>query len=165
MNADITSRVIRMLESGETRKAIELAERESTGFRHPEAYSAWAHALMFVGSYERALAPASQAVELAPREPAFRFMRARILYSLGKYEGAAADCEEGLHGSSRVHNYYEESLALIGAAAYIKERELSRARALLTGVSDDAVVRINGEMISASTLGAFIRKPPAPRMR
>lgn len=158
MTAEITTRVSRLLRQGDADTAIELARRTSTLSGRPEAFSAWAHALMFVGHYEQALQPASRAVDAAPDEPAYRFLRARVCYAAQEFPQVVEDCDAGLEGESRTHSYYANSLGVLAAAACWRLGQKDQARQYLANVDDGAVVRVAGEVLDAKELQSKLRE-------
>lgn len=153
----MTGEVATLLRQGNIEKAVsrakQIAESENTG----ESYSDLTYAFLGARNVEAALEAATSAVRSNPREPAFRFLRARIEFMHGNAARAFHDAQRSVKYSEELHNeYYVASSQLLAAASLVKLSRLQDARAILERVNEDVQV-FAGELITRASVMNSLR--------
>lgn len=130
---------------------------------HPgnaEAHSALAHALLLGNLMEQAGGAASQAVALADNEPAFHLLLARIKYMLAQFGEATRHASRACGLSGQLGStYYQQSAALLAAAAFARSGDSEKAREFLSAAGDTYFVHA-GTRITRRLVEAMLTSDP-----
>jgi lipopolysaccharide biosynthesis regulator YciM len=149
MSSTISKKVSNLLRVGNVSDAIKLAsQRIADGDESAEIYAALAHAHLFNNEPDAAYEVASKGIDVAPNEPAIRFLRARVSYMSRRYFDVLEDYKFFLsQDTSKVVQYYASSICLLAAASYVALGNTAEAKAALAMVAADCVVHA-GKLIT-----------------
>lgn len=157
------TRATKLMDEGRYQEAVAAALAQASEVPKAASFGELAYAYLGVGDRERALDAVNRAVQMAPEEPAYRFLRARVEFMLHRPSEAGEDLEQVELLSERFNNfYYVDSARLLAAACRVEVGDSEGAFALLAQLTRAVKVHA-GRLLTNAGVAQAARDLKRPR--